>query len=80
MEMKFEEALNKLEEIVRELEQGSLDLDNALKRFEEGIRLARMCGKKLSDTEKRIEIIKKGEKGESLPLELFRGLPDGENR
>ncbi|HPL31694.1 MAG TPA: exodeoxyribonuclease VII small subunit, partial [Smithellaceae bacterium] len=43
---KFEEALDKLENIVKEMEAGDLPLDAALKSFEEGIRLIRFCSAK----------------------------------
>lgn len=46
-EMKFEEALKKLEKIVEELESGKLSLDDSLKKYEEGVRLSRFCHKTL---------------------------------
>ena len=46
-EMKFEEALKKLEKIVDDLESGNLSLDDALDKYEEGIKLSKMCAKKL---------------------------------
>jgi len=64
-EMKFETALDKLEEIVRKLEQGDLPLDDSLKLFEEGVGLARFCGTKLDAAERRIEILMKAEGGET---------------
>jgi exodeoxyribonuclease VII small subunit len=60
-EAKFEEALAKLEEIVRKMEQGELTLDESLASFEEGIRLARLCARKLDEAERRIEILLKKE-------------------
>ncbi|MGQ9615184.1 MAG: exodeoxyribonuclease VII small subunit [Spirochaetota bacterium] len=66
----FEDALKRLEEIVKELESGDLDVEKALTLFEEGTRLARICAKKLSKIERRVEILRKGEKGEDI-LELF---------
>ena len=63
-EPRFEEALAGLERIVRELEGGDLPLDDALKLFEEGVRLSRFCSTKLDEAEKRIEILTKGADGE----------------
>jgi len=63
-ELRFEEALAGLERIVRDLEGGDLPLDDALKLFEEGVRLSRFCGAKLDEAEKRIEILMKGADGE----------------
>lgn len=61
-EMKFEEALNKLEDIVEALEKGDLSLDNSLAKYEEGIKLSVVCTKKLEAAKKKIEtLIKTGE-------------------
>ena len=54
--VKFEEALDKLEKIVGELEDGGLPLEDALAKFEEGIKLTRLCSAKLKEAEKKIEI------------------------
>ena len=71
----FEEAIKRLEEIVRELERSEIEIEKALTIFEEGTRLAKICAKKLSSIEKRVEILKKGEKGEDV-LELFQGIDE----
>lgn len=55
----FEESLENLEEIVDRLENGDLGLDDALEKFEEGVRLARFCRKKLDEAERKIEILMK---------------------
>lgn len=52
---KFEDALEKLETIVKEMEAGEMPLDSALKSFEEGIRLIRFCSAKLDETQRRVE-------------------------
>jgi exodeoxyribonuclease VII small subunit len=52
---KFEDALEKLEDIVRKMEAGDLPLDDALKSFEEGIKLIRFCSAKLDETQRRVE-------------------------
>ena len=56
-EIKFEEALMRLEEIVRELESGTAELDKSLQMFEEGIALVKLCSGKLDEAEKRINIL-----------------------
>ncbi len=60
---KFEDALNKLEKIVSELEGGDLPLEESLRLFEEGIRLSRFCNQKLDEAEKKVEILSKGKDG-----------------
>lgn len=62
-EKKFEAALERLEEIVKQLEQGDLPLEQSLKLFEEGIRLSRICNRRLEDAERRVEILLKDEAG-----------------
>lgn len=69
-EIKFEKALKRLGEIVEELEKGELDLDRSLQIFEEGIKMSRICSKKLQEAEKKIEILTKDEGGK-LKAELF---------
>lgn len=51
----FEESLEQLEEIVDKLERGQLNLDESLDTFEEGMRLASLCSKKLAKVERRVE-------------------------
>jgi exodeoxyribonuclease VII small subunit len=55
----FEKAMNKLEKIVQELESTDLQLEKAIKKFEEGVRLSKFCSEKLDETEKRITILLK---------------------
>jgi len=62
-EAKFEKDLERLESIVGALEEGGLPLDDALKRFEEGIKLAQRCERALTDAEKKIEILVKNAEG-----------------
>jgi len=54
-EISFEEALKRLEEIVDNLEKGQLSLDESLKKFEEGIKLSKLCNKKLVETQQKVE-------------------------
>jgi len=65
-EPKFEKDLERLEQIVEALEAGGLSLDESMKRFEEGIKLARRCEKTLSEAERRIEILTKNAEGEII--------------
>ena len=65
-EKKFEAALARLEEIVQELEKGDLPLEQSLKLFEEGIKLSRICTKRLEDAERRVEILLKDKAGNIL--------------
>jgi len=53
----FEEALQRLEAIVDRLEEGDLELADALAAFEEGVGLTRRCAEQLEDAERRIEIL-----------------------
>ena len=69
-ELKFEEALKKLEKIVEDLEGGGLSLDESLERYEEGIRLSKLCAKKLEVAKKKVEILLKSENG-SVELRPF---------
>jgi exodeoxyribonuclease VII small subunit len=62
-EKKFEAALARLEEIVKELETGDLPLEESLKLFEEGIKLSRLCNKRLEEAERRVEILLKSKNG-----------------
>jgi len=69
-EMKLEKAMRRLEDIVEELEKGELDIDKSLEIFEEGVKMSRLCSKKLNEAEAIIEKLTRNEKGE-LITELF---------
>lgn len=56
-DLKFEEALKQLEEIVEKLEQGDLSLEQMLKEYEKGVKLSNICTKKLNQTKKKIKIL-----------------------
>ena len=62
-DIRFEEALQRLEQIVDTLEVGDLPLEESLKAFEEGVGLARHCAKYLEEAEKRIELLTRDESG-----------------
>ena len=53
----FEENMEKLEGIVNELENGNLNLEDSISKFEEGIQLSKKCNKILEDAEKKITIL-----------------------
>ena len=55
----FEEGLEQLENITKELEDGDLSLEDSLKRFDEGVKLAEYCNSKLNDAQKKVEILLK---------------------
>ena len=63
-EIKFEDALKKLEKTVEELENGDLSLDEALKKYQEGVELSRLCVQRLDSAKKKIEVLSKLKKGE----------------
>ncbi len=62
-DIKFEDALERLERIVDALEAGNLGLEESLKVFEEGVGLARRCARYLDEAEKRIELLTRDEGG-----------------
>ncbi|HOD35066.1 MAG TPA: exodeoxyribonuclease VII small subunit [Syntrophales bacterium] len=70
-EEKFEKALAKLEDIVRRMEQGDMTLEESLKAFEEGIRLSRLCAKRLDEAERRVQLLLKA--GEDLSVKPYSG-------
>ncbi len=56
---KFEDSLQRLEQIVDELEKGNVPLDQALKLFEEGVKLSAACRKELEEAEGKVEVLLK---------------------
>ena len=54
---KFEECLQRLEQIVGELEKGEIPLERALGLFEEGIQLSNSCRQELEDAEGKVEVL-----------------------
>lgn len=57
--IQFEQSVNELELIVKQLEKGELSLEESLKQFENGIKLARQCQEALNQAEQKIEILTK---------------------
>lgn len=58
-EIKYEEALKRLEKLVSELDKSDVDLETRLKKFEEGTKLARLLLKKLDQAKKKVQILVK---------------------
>ncbi|MBI4394601.1 MAG: exodeoxyribonuclease VII small subunit [Candidatus Omnitrophica bacterium] len=70
-ELKFEKALERLEKIVEDLESGNMPLEDALKKYEEGVKLSRLCAQKLTQAESKIEVLTRTLNGalESAPFD-----------
>lgn len=62
-EIRFEDAMKELEEIAKELENGDLNLDESVAKFEEGMKLSKNCSKILEEAEKKITILIQNEDG-----------------
>ncbi|MFQ5683924.1 MAG: exodeoxyribonuclease VII small subunit [Candidatus Binatia bacterium] len=67
---KFEKALEELEEVVERLESGEISLEDSLAAFEEGIGLVKYCNQKLTEVEKKIELLVKDKEG-NIRLKSF---------
>ncbi|MBI5397580.1 MAG: exodeoxyribonuclease VII small subunit [Verrucomicrobia bacterium] len=74
--VKFEQALERLEKIVAEMEAAELPLDEVVKRFEEGTRLVRFCTQKLEEAGKKIEILAKQKDGTVVAEPFEAAGPD----
>ena len=80
----FESSLEELERIVRELERGDLPLEKSLELFEQGVKLSRACQERLSEAERRIEILTRDNHGRPA-IRPFEGeddlrIDEGESR
>ncbi len=62
-ELKFEDALKRLEEIVAKLETGNLPLEESLKLFEEGVTLVRFSNEKLTEAQQKVALLLKDQEG-----------------
>ena len=69
----FEQSMKQLERIVQELEDGDLPLEKAIKKFEEGIKLTKLCSEKLDETEKKISVLLKNSEGQIIEKPLIDG-------
>lgn len=66
----FENAIERLETIVEQMESDSLPLEELLVRYEEGLKLVKFCSEKLDSAEKRIEIISRDANGKARLTEF----------
>lgn len=73
-EEKFEDTLERLQALVRDLESGECSLEDSIRKFEEGMALARSCQDRLTQAEQKIEVLLKADKN-GIQSEPFR---DGE--
>lgn len=81
-ELEFETALKRLEGVVEKLENGELSLEGALKQYEEGVRLADICSRRLTEAEKKIEVLMKtsGGKLKATPFEADAESPGSKKK
>ena len=63
-DINFEKAMERLEQITQELLREGITLEESLALYEEGVALARVCNKKLDETERKIKILQISEDGE----------------
>ncbi|MFA5394175.1 MAG: exodeoxyribonuclease VII small subunit [Candidatus Ratteibacteria bacterium] len=70
-ELKFEDGLKRLEEIVAKLESGNLSLDDSLKLFEEGVKLVRFCNERLAGAQQKVELLTKDQAGNVIGSKPF---------
>ncbi len=70
----FEEAMQRLDQIVLDMESGALNLEDMIARFEEGQKLLNLCTHKLDEVEKKVEILVKS--GDNVDAQPFDADPD----
>ena len=63
----FEEALGKLEQIVEQIESGEIGLEESIARYEDGIKLIKLCRTILDAAEKKIQLLARSESGQLSP-------------
>lgn len=77
-DISFEKALEALESVVDKMEEGELSLEDSLKKYEEGVKLSKVCLKHLTEAEKKIELLKENADG-NLETEDFSDNIDDED-
>lgn len=77
---KFERALEELEGVVEQLESGDLSLEDSLAAFEKGVGLVKYCNQKLTDVEKKIELLVRDKEGKLEIKALDAMAGDGEEK
>lgn len=65
----FEEIVQRLESIAKQLESGDTELEKALELFEEGVKLAKSGGERLDEAERKLEVLRGGEQTEAFEPE-----------
>lgn len=75
----FESSLDELEKIVKKLEDGDMPLEESLRLFEDGVKLSRDCRDRLTNAERRIEVLMKDEAGEITLEEIPTGPVDDDD-
>ena len=68
-EIKFEDALKKLENIVSKLEAGDMPLEESLSKYEEGIKLSKICSRQLEAAKSKVELLMKS--GDKFTIKAF---------
>lgn len=71
----FEQSMDRLDEIVRKMERGDVALEEALKLFEEGTKLAEKCTKQLDDAELKVLQVSKGADGNPVEEDISDEIP-----
>lgn len=69
-ELNFESAMDRLEEIVDQMESGKMMLEELIVRYEEGMKLVKVCQERLASAEQRIEIITRNHSGKPVVKEF----------
>ncbi len=69
----FELSIDQLEKIVSELESGDLSLEDSIKKFEEGMKLSKLCSKMLDETEQKILMLVKDTEGQVKEVPFDEG-------
>ena len=77
---KFEAALEELEGVVEQLETGELELEESLAAFEKGVGLVKYCNQKLTEVEKKVEILVKDKEGRFQLTALDQADEDSEEK
>jgi exodeoxyribonuclease VII small subunit len=69
-ELNFEGAMDRLEKIVEQMESGKLPLEDLIVRYEEGMKLVKICQERLANAEQKIEIITRNSAGKAVVQEF----------
>lgn len=75
----FDAQLKELEQLVTRMEQGDLDLDDALKQFEHGVALVRQCEQQLQAAEQKVQLLSRAETSPGEQETLITFAPAADN-